>query len=218
MSNGATKFTFDTVFDDGLEPQAEAPRGRGRRSFSEADVEALRAEARAEGFKAGEIQALEALAAGARDAASAVIRAEAQWVAERERLREEAAQLAFAIARKLAHAALAQFPGAEVEAALREAMHQAIGEPRIVLKAAPEVAEAIAPRLADIAHEEGFDGRVQVTGDPALRFADCRVEWRGGGAERAEAAIEQTLKELIARHFEDAAGTTDEEGAPHGRQ
>ena len=36
-------------------------------------------------------------------------------------------------------------------------MHQAIGEPRIVLRAAPAVVDALeAARSTDIAHEEGY--------------------------------------------------------------
>ena len=112
--------------------------------------------------------------------------------------------MAFAVARKVARAAVAAFPTGEVEAALRDAMHQAVGEPRILLRAAPAVAEALAPRIAQIAHDEGYDGRVQISPDAALKGADCRVEWRGGGAERAEAAIDAVLDELMARHFRDA--------------
>jgi flagellar assembly protein FliH len=104
----------------------------------------------------------------------------------------------------MARAAVASFPNAEVEAALRDAMHQALGEPRILLRTAPAVAEALAPHIAQMAHDEGYDGRVQISPDAALKGADCRVEWRGGGAERAEAAIDAALDELMARHFRDA--------------
>jgi hypothetical protein len=37
--------------------------------------------------------------------------------------------------------------------------------------------------------------------DPAVTGADCRIEWRGGGAERSEAVIEAALDRLIAGHF-----------------
>ena len=84
---------------------------------------------------------------------------------------------------------------------LREAMHQAIGEPRITLRAAPDVVAALESRVADIAHEEGYDGRVMMAADPAIAGADCRIEWRGGGSERSEAAIEAALDALIARRF-----------------
>jgi flagellar assembly protein FliH len=70
-----------------------------------------------------------------------------------------------------------------------------------VLRAAPEVAAHIEPRLNDLAHQEGFDGRVTVSADPHFRGADCRVEWRGGGAERSFDAIEAALKEIIDQRF-----------------
>ncbi|MGB8363393.1 MAG: hypothetical protein ACLQUZ_17940 [Rhizomicrobium sp.] len=214
----ATKFTFDTVFTAENDLVTEAARGRRRRSLSETEIDRLCADARAEGRKDAEVLALEAIAAGAKAAIGAVEQALSQMARERLSVHEQAAQLAFVLARKLAHAALAAFPQADVEAALREAMHQAIGEPRIVLKAAPSVADALASRLSEIAHEEAYDGRVQVSPDPTLKRADCRIEWRGGGAERAEAAIETALEQLLARNFQNAAGLTDDEGAGDGRQ
>ncbi len=213
-----TKFTFDTVFTAEHDAVAEAARGRRRRSLSETEIDALCSDARAEGKKDGEVLALEAVAAGAMSAIGAVERALSQMAQERLAVHEQAARLAFVLARKLAHAALAAFPQADVEATLREAMHQAIGEPRIVLKAAPPVADALASRLSEIAREEAFDGRIQVSADPTLRHADCRVEWRGGGAERAEAAIEAALEQLLARNFQNAAGFTEDEGSAHGKQ
>ena len=92
-------------------------------------------------------------------------------------------------------------------ARLREAMHQAIGEPRITLRAAPDVVAALESRVAEIAHEEGYDGRVMIAADPAIKGADCRIEWRGGGSERSEAAIEAALDALIARHFSEFVRT-----------
>ena len=116
-------------------------------------------------------------------------------------MREEASLLALAAARKLAAAAVDALPQAEVEEVLRHALHQALGEPRIVLHTSPKVAELLKPRLAEIAHEEGFEGRVVVSGEAALGHADCRIEWRGGGAERSEHSIEAAIAELIARRF-----------------
>ena len=206
----ATKFTFDTVFSD--DASGEASRARRKRSFSEAEVAQLCDQARAEGAKAAEVLALEAIAAGAGQVADAVRQALERLVRERQARLEESAQVAFAIARKLAQAALAQFPSAEVEAALREAMHQAIGEPRIVLKAAPKVAASLAGRVAEIAHEEAYEGKVQVSPDASFQHGDCRIEWRGGGAERAEAVLEAALQDLISRTFHDCA----DEGTDHG--
>jgi len=201
----AMKFTFDTVFDGGVEVVSAAAHARKRRTLSEAELEKLRAEAHAEGQRSGEVRAREQTAAGAHEAARALRETLAAMETERRGLCASAAGAALAAARKLAGAALAKLPAEEVEHVLREAMHQAIGEPRIVLRTSPAVAEALAGRIGEIAHEEGFEGRVQVSADGAFANSDCRIEWRGGGVERAEAAIAAALDELFARRFSDAA-------------
>jgi flagellar assembly protein FliH len=200
----ATKFTFDTVFADTQDIVSGTAKARQRRSLTEGEIEKLCADARADGMKAGEVRALEELEAAARDVTAAIEAALVKTARHVEIIRAQSAEVAFAVARKVARAAVASFPSSEVEAALRDAMHQAIGEPRILLRTAPAIAEALAPRIAEIAHEEGYDGRVQISPDAALKGADCRVEWRGGGAERAEATIDAALDELMTRHFRDA--------------
>ncbi len=197
----ATKFTFDTVFSAGRDPAADGGRSHQRRTFTEAEIELLRAEARAEGMKAAEIRALESIASCTHEAAEALRDVLASVTAQAEAVRVEAAAISLALARKVASAAIAAFPVGEVEAALRRAMHEAIGEPRIVLHARPEVVEALSARVAEIAQDEGYDGRVQISADASLAGADCRIDWRGGGAERTNAAIEAALEELMARRF-----------------
>ena len=61
--------------------------------------------------------------------------------------------------------------------------------------------EAVTPKITDIAAEEGYDGRVVLNPDAALTGADCRIEWRGGGAERNTETIEQTIQSLFTHRF-----------------
>jgi flagellar assembly protein FliH len=197
----ATKFTFDTVFADTRDVASDAAKARQRRSLTEGEIEKLCADARAEGMRAGEVRALEALEAAARDVTVAINNALVQTARYVEIIRAQSAEVAFAVARKVARAAVASFPNAEVEVALRDAMHQALGEPRILLRTPPAIAEALAPHIAQIAHEEGYDGRVQISAEPTLKGSDCRMEWRGGGAERSEQTIEDALTALINNRF-----------------
>jgi len=197
----ARKFNFDVEFRDDADLYSNDARERQKKSLTQEEIDRLCAEAHAQGLNAGEVRALEQVAAAAREATQAIAEALAQTTHAFESIRAEAAQVALATARKLARAALAPAPQAEVEAVLREAMHQAIGEPRILLRVSPAVAEALSSRLAEIAHEEGYDGRVQISPEAAIEGADCRIEWRGGGAERSEAAIERMIAGLIARRF-----------------
>jgi flagellar assembly protein FliH len=196
-----SKFTFDTVFDAETNMVSDTAKARQKKSLMQSEIDALRAEARAEGLRAGEVRATEAVAAAANETANALRTVLQRSAADIEMVRAEAAKLALAAARTLARSALDAMPASEVENVLRESLHQAIGEPRVVLRASPEVVEALQPRLAEIAHEEGYEGRVQISSDPNIRGADCRIEWRGGGAERSEAVLETALAELIARRF-----------------
>ncbi|MGH6871820.1 MAG: hypothetical protein ACREHE_09955 [Rhizomicrobium sp.] len=198
---GATKFTFDTVFEAADDRISDAARARKRLTITQGELDSMLSLARNEGLAAGQVRAMEEVARGAKEAVAAIDAALAHLASQIESVREQAALVALAAARKLAHGALSRFSAEEVEETLRHAMHQAIGEPRLVLRAAPAVTEALQSRIAEIAHEEGFDGRVQVSADASLRHADCRIEWRGGGVERSEAAIDEAVSALISRRF-----------------
>lgn len=195
------KFTFDTEFRGPSDVASDAARARQKKTMTTEEIEAMCAHAQMQGSEAASVRAAENLD---RTAAALVIALRAALDnsrAEIEAVRAEAALLAMAAAKRIAPAALAALPAGDVENVLREAMHQAIGEPRITLRAAPDVIAALEGKVAGIAHEEGYDGRVMMAADPGISGADCRIEWRGGGSERSEAAIEAALDALIARRF-----------------
>jgi len=113
----ATKFTFDTVFADTQDIVSDTARARRRRSLTEGEIEKLCADARAEGMKAGEVRALEAIEVAARDVTVAIDAALVKTARYVEIIRAQSAEVAFAVARKVARAAVASFPSSEVEAA-----------------------------------------------------------------------------------------------------
>lgn len=197
----AAKFTFDTEFLPDGDRVAPAARARQRRTLSNEELETIAANARNEGENTASARAAQQLD---RTIAALTISLRAvldQSRGEIEAVRAEAAGIALAMARAIAPAALKACPTGDVEIALRQAMHQAIAEPRIILRASADVVDALAGSVDAIAHEEGYDGRVMLAADPAMTGADCRIEWRGGGAERSEAAIEAALTQLIANRF-----------------
>jgi flagellar assembly protein FliH len=195
------KFTFDTEFLAQEDRRTPAARARQKQTLTTEELDKIQAEARAEGASNSQARTSEALERAVSALTISLRAALDTSHAEIETVRDEAARLALAMAKKLAPAALAALPAGDVESALREAMHQAIGEPRITLRTAPQVAEVLEPRLADIAHQEGYEGRVIVASDAAMAAGDCRIEWRGGGAERSEKAIEEVLTALIDHRF-----------------
>ncbi|MBN9532607.1 MAG: hypothetical protein J0H10_04540 [Alphaproteobacteria bacterium] len=207
----ARKFTFDTVFTEKTDVVSDAARARQKKALTQAEIDQLQAEAHAMGVKAGEVRALEAVAAATSEAAVALRSAIAYAKADIEGVRADAARLALVAAKTLARNALEAMPEAEVEMALRQSLHQAIGEPRIILRTNPKVAEALQAKITDIAHEEGFEGRIQISPEAAIQGADCRIEWRGGGAERSAQALEAALTDTIARRFNHITHSPTEE-------
>ncbi len=199
--NSSRKFTFDTEFAGGETRPTAAARARQKQTLTTEELENLQASARSEGENNATVRAAEALDRTIAALTITIRAALDNSHAQVEALRAEAAELALAMAKRIAPAALAALPAGDVEIALRQAMHQAIGEPRITLRAAPAVVDALEARLTDIAHEEGYEGRVMIAADAAMTGADCRIEWRGGGAERSEKAIEDALTALIAHRF-----------------
>ena len=197
----AVKFTFDTSFSDGGGSSRSAGETRSRRSYSADEIDAIRAASYEEGRGEGQIRAQEALAASLADLAAAVFRALEMVDSEIEAMRAEAAQFAFVAAKKLAGAALAHAPESEIAEALRVALHQAISETHITVKAPPGLIHDLHEKLGEVAAQEGFEGRLRFVPDASLYFGDCRIEWRGGGIERAQTRIEQALADVIARRF-----------------
>jgi len=197
----AKKFTFDTEFLGAENRPAPAARARQKQTLTTEELESMQASARSEGENVASVRSAEALERTVAALTISIRAALDTCHAEIETVRAEAAALALAMARKIAPAALAALPAGDVEQALRQAMLQAIGEPRITLRASPAVVAVLEPRITDIAHEEGYDGRVMIAADPHMTGADCRIEWRGGGAERSEQAIEEALTALIAHRF-----------------
>ena len=172
----AKKFTFDTEFLGAENRPAPAARARQKQTLTTEQLDNLQASARSEGESHASVRAAEALERTIAALTISIRAALDTCHAEIEAVRAEAAGLALAMARKIAPAALAALPAGDVEQALRQAMLQAIGEPRITLRAAPAVAAILEPRLADIAHEEGYDGRVTIASDPHMTGADCRID------------------------------------------
>ena len=207
-----SKFTFDTEFRVKGDLVSNAARARKRKTFTQEELDQICAKAHSEGIKAGQVRAIEKLAASV-DALGKILR-EALDASrgEIETVRQEAAQIALCAARKLARVALEAHPAGEVEDALREAIHQAVGEPRIVLRASQEVVEALTSKLEEIAHDEGYDGRIAASVDPAAKNSDCRIEWRGGGAERNFDTIEAAISDVIARRFTENPIATSTKG------
>jgi len=195
------KFTFDTEFRPEGDLVSNAARARQRKVLTQDEIDNMLSRAREQGIKTGQVRAAEATAAAVQQLCAIVQTSMGSVQNSLEQQRQEASALALVAAKKLAHVAVSQMPTADVEEALREALHQAVAEPRVVLRAAPNVIEAIKDKLEEISADMGYEGRLVATADPHIQGADCRIEWRGGGAERSMQHLEEAIAEVIDRRL-----------------
>jgi flagellar assembly protein FliH len=196
-----TKFKFDTEFRPEGDLVSNAARARQRKVMTQEELDNMLSRARETGLKMGQVRAAEATASSVQQLCAIVQDSMGRAQNQLNDMRQEASMLALVAAKKLAQVAVSQMPEGDVEEVLREAMHQAIAEPRITLRAAPNVVDAIKDKLEELSLEVGYEGRLVATADPTIGGADCRIEWRGGGAERSMQKIEEAIEEVISRHL-----------------
>ena len=201
MTAEPKKYTFDVEFRPEGDLISNAARARQRKVHTQEELDAMLSRARHDGMKMGQVRAAEQIAAAVEQLCTVVRESVDSAQGQIEELRREAAGLALVAAKKLALHAVTALPEADVEEALREAIHQAISEPRIVLRAAPAVVAALKEKLDELAHEAGYEVRIVATPETGMKGGDCRIEWRGGGAERSMNHLEEAIGEVIARRF-----------------
>ncbi|HEU5047896.1 MAG TPA: FliH/SctL family protein [Rickettsiales bacterium] len=108
--------------------------------------------------------------------------------------------LVMAVARKVAGDALKAAPYEGVEMLLRECMSLIAGKDKIVVVVAPSMASGLRQRIDGLRPlMPEFTGEIAVEEDETLGENDCRVEWRGGHAERDAAKLWKDLETVIMR-------------------
>jgi flagellar assembly protein FliH len=201
MAATPARFTFD--LDLGRKREKS-------RVMSEAAIEEIVQQARmdgyAEGFKEGErsvasvvAQELAAAAAALADRSAAMNLALDE---ARHRAVSEAVELAASIGRKLASQLIEREPVAEMEALIAECLVSLEGVPHLVIRCAPDLADAIRETAEAQIATSGFGGRLVVLGDPEIAKGDGRIEWADGGIVRDTTALSAEIDEHIRAYLE----------------
>ncbi len=199
----AVKFEFDRDFS-GREV-VRTPKQRKKTRWNEEEVEAIRAEAYAEGEAAGrESEAAEAARQVSASAATLVEQAK-QLVttlsSEHAMLRDEAAAIALVTARKLVPALMATAPTKEIEAVVADSLALMRDAPRVVVEIAPEHVSELEPLLNETAAGQGFEGNLVVRANENIGAGDVRLLWDGGEIVRDTPALEARIEQIIADYL-----------------
>ncbi len=215
------RYTFDRSFDP-VNPPPEAECGDEDAlfepveppeppppTFSEEELMEARARGYAEGEEAGRSAAMASAENRACDLLSDVSGQLASLIDAQRRsdaeVQTQAADLSIAVVRRLFPQLSRRHGLEEIEAVVRDCLGGLLSEPKITVRVAPENESVLAPRLAEMAEELGFDGHVVVRPQDGLGATDCRIIWAEGGAERLCDDLWQRIETAVAGLFSDPA-------------
>jgi|GEM_PF-1147841 len=211
----ATRFEFDLELSSGavVHPRAE----RKKTKWTEQEVEAIRAEAFVAGEEAGrsseEATLSRQIAAGSEQVAERLGALLENLTTERAALREEAAEIALAIARKLMPALMENAPAQEIDAVVEHAFALLRNEPRVVIHVAADQLQLLEERISGLVSEGGFEGKLILRAAEDVALGDVRIEWASGAITRdtpaLDASIEQIVRTYLAAPGVDEGGQTD---------
>ena len=183
------KYLFDVSFDHvGAKAEAPPPPPMVEEKVMLAEIEAARQAGYAEGREAALAEANNAIAARAAAAIELLAQGAATLLgsvdARTADLEREAIAVLRAVVAKALPALAAREKLTELEALASKSLIEAIDEPRVVLRVANEIYDAVHERLDSIAARAGYAGRIVLLADDQLSGGDARIEWADGGVER----------------------------------
>lgn len=173
--NGLRKFAFDTEFAPDGAILSHAPKKLGPD-----EVEAERAGAYERGKQDAVAKAEQQTAAAAEALAKTAAMLLTRLDGESRAMREEAARIAMAAARKIAGAALDAFGEERAAAAIESAMDALRSQPRLIVRLHPDIAAKLAPRITELSEKHAYAGAVLVRPEANLRAADITIDWSDG--------------------------------------
>lgn len=222
----ARPFTFDYSFDAGADERRKAEELAKRRAAEEAaanrpptftveELEQARTEAHALGRQEGMADAMAGIEQQVGrtldtmfSRLSKVFEQHAAWTRTME---TDAARLALTVMRKLAPQLCRGRELPEVERVVREAFGFLTEQPKVMVRVAPDVAEALRDRVELMASRVGYEGQVVLVGDPELPADDCRVSWQAGAVERSLDDTWEQIDQIVERAL---AGQPERERGP----
>lgn len=196
------KFLFDVDFGSG--PTTEKAKQTIALGVHEAALVEARAQAYGEGYAAAAAQAATdlalRLATALEQVAAGLDRMNNGMGAIEARLECESAEVAAAVARKLAAELVAREPFAEIAALATECFAHLVATPHVVVRVNDALYAEARERLEAIAQARGFGGKLVVLAEPGIAPGDCRIEWADGGIVRDRAATEAAIDDTVGRY------------------
>ncbi|MBL8708670.1 MAG: hypothetical protein JNL25_05725 [Rhodospirillaceae bacterium] len=190
-----------------VDAPVETPAPPPEPTFSQRDLDAASAAGREQGLKEGEATARAAakkeveqrIATALGTIGQQIIQLQTDVAMDRSAILGDAATLAMAMLRRMLPEFSRRGALAEVEAVIERCLIDQRREPRLVVRAAPDLVPLLEARIAGLTAEKGFEGRVALVADDRLSETDCSVEWADGGMQRHADKIWQDIAAALDR-------------------
>lgn len=198
----ARKYAFDTEFGpDGAIVRASVSRPTPE--MVEVERAAAYERGKQDAIAQAERQAAAALTTLA-DVASATL---SRLDAESRALRDDAAALAFAAARKIAGASLDAYGEARALASVETAMNMLRHQPRLLIKLPPDMIALLNPRLDALRETHAYAGALIVREDSALSAGAVTIDWTDGMVTHDPEEVARRIETIIQDTLADPAAT-----------
>jgi flagellar assembly protein FliH len=199
----AKPFTFARAFPETTSRYVplEEKEPMMRVSEHEDFVAAATASAREEGFMAGKSAADAEETARLASAMESVARALDELRFQLDEIHAsasgEALHFAHGFARHLAGQLVDAAPMEAIEGVARRIFDDLRGQPHVAVRVGEALVEPAKAKMAAIARERGFEGRLIIMGEPEIAPGDVRIEWADGGIVRDQAAADRLLADSV---------------------
>lgn len=186
---------------DGEKAAPEEPPPPPPKTFTEAELEAAREEGYVEGHTSALEEAETAREHYVADALNIVSQSldglEEQQTETNKEIGQAALRLVYAVIEKVVPTHAQAHAVDSVEALVRDVLPLVYDEPTLVVRTHNMIAEDVQARMEDVVGRSNFTGSVTVMPDYELQPGDCRVDWKGGGADRDEGRLWSDIRAVI---------------------
>ncbi len=184
---------FDRCFDIAQDESQEA-------RYSEEDLAATRQAAFEEGRQSGIAEmAQKSEAEVSRQLIEQLATLSTQDDERRREIAQDCGQVLQAICTRMVPRLVEEGPLTEIFGIVQDCLATQPNEPRIVVRVAHDISEAVQQRLSELSGQSGYNGELILVPDDALSRNDCSVLWADGGAERRCDEIWSQIEELLSR-------------------
>lgn len=192
------------------EPQADLPPPPPAPVFSEADLEAARAEGKKqgfiEGFSAGHKEAENKADAKMQHAHDVMAQMadignalKARYEALLAEQSEQLSALVMAISQKIVGATLTATAGDAIRTILDQCLPVIFSKPKLSIELHPEHFEHTIGAIEQQLNVAGFEGEVQFKANESLGISDVTIDWGNGQVHRNVTHLWQEIESLLAR-------------------